>query len=191
MVVSTGSLVGVALGIGLAAAAGFRVFLPLLVAAVAARWGGLPLAEGFDWLASSGAIAALATATLLEVAAYFFPGVDHALDVVAAPASLIAGTIVSASAMVNIPPTILWPVAIIAGGGVAGLVKGTAALVRAKTGLATLGLSNPLVSAVETASATLLAVMAVLLPVLSLLAIILLLAWIGRRVRRAVLRSAY
>jgi hypothetical protein len=191
MVVSTESLVGVALGIGLAAAAGFRVFLPLFVAAAAARWGGLPLAEGFDWLASSGAIAALATATLLEVAAYFFPGVDHALDVVAVPASLIAGALVSASAMVNVPPAIQWPVAIIAGGGVAGLVKGTAALVRAKTGLATLGLSNPLVSAVETAGATLLAVVAVLLPVLSLLAIILLLAWIGRRVRRAVPRSAY
>jgi hypothetical protein len=191
MAVSTESLVGVALGIGLAAAAGFRMFLPLFVAAVAARWGGLPLAEGFDWLASSGAIAALGTATLLEMVAYFFPGVDHALDVVAVPASLIAGTIVSASAMVNIPPAVLWPVAIIAGGGVAGLVKGTAALVRAKTGLATLGLSNPLVSLVETAGATVLALLAVLLPIVSLLAIILLLAWIGRRVRRAVLRSAY
>jgi hypothetical protein len=191
MALSTESLVGVALGIGLAAAAGFRVFLPLFVAAVAARWGGLPLAAGFDWLASSGAIAALGTATLLEVVAYFFPGVDHALDVVAVPASLVAGTIVSASAMVNVPPAILWPVAIIAGGGVAGLVKGTAAVVRAKTGLATLGISNPLVSAAETAGATLLAVLAVLLPIVSLLAIILLLAWIGRRVRRAVLRSAY
>src|SRR5262245_11143072 len=127
MGVSAGSLVGVALGVGLAAATGFRVFLPLLIAAVAARWGALPLADGFEWLANTGTIVALSTASLLEVGAYYIPGVDHALDVIAMPASLIAGTIVSASAMVAMPPAILWPVAIIAGGGVAGLTKGTTA----------------------------------------------------------------
>jgi hypothetical protein len=42
----------IALGIGLAAATGFRVFLPLLVASVAAHTGHLHLGESFSWLDS-------------------------------------------------------------------------------------------------------------------------------------------
>lgn len=140
------SAISVALGLGLAAATGLRVFLPLLVAALAARWGALPLGEGFGWLSSTPSIAMLATASGVEVLAYYVPGIDHALDVIASPVTVVAGTIASASVMVDLPPWVLWPVAIIAGGGVAGLTKGTTAIVRAKSGLATVGLANPIVS---------------------------------------------
>ena len=179
--VSLESIVAIAIGIGLAAATGFRVFLPLLVAAVAARFGALPLSEGFQWLSTTGALVALTTASVLEVAAYSIPGVDHVLDVVSGPAALIAGVIVSASVMVDIPPAIMWPLAIIGGGGIAAITKGTSALVRAKTGLATGGLGNPVVSTGETVGAIGVSIAAIVIPLLCLLGLAGLLIWIGRR----------
>jgi hypothetical protein len=173
-----------AIGIGLAAAAGLRVFLPLLVAGLAARWGGLPLAEGFQWLSTTGALLALGTASVVEVAAYYIPVLDHLLDLVAAPATLLAGVIASASAMANIPPAIMWPVAIIGGGGIAGLTKVMSALVRAKSGVLTAGLANPIVSTAETAGAIVTAVAAIVIPVICLAGLVVLLFWMGRRARR-------
>jgi hypothetical protein len=190
MPVTLESLIAVAIGIGLAAATGFRVFLPLLVAGLAARWGALPLSEGFQWLSTTGALVALTTASALEVAAYYIPGVDHMLDVVASPAALIAGVVASASAMAEIPPAIMWPVAIIGGGGVAGVTKVTSALVRAKTSLATAGLGNPVVSTGETTAAIGFAVAAIVIPLLCLLGLVVLLIWLGRKARRMMLQEA-
>lgn len=145
------------------------------------------MSEGFQWLSTTGTLIALATASVLEVAAYYIPGVDHLLDVLASPAALIAGVIASASVMADIPPAIMWPVAIIGGGGVAGVTKLTSALVRAKTGPVTGGLANPVVSTGETAGAIGIAVMAIAIPLLCLLGLVVLLVWIGRRARRLVL----
>ena len=57
MDVSIESLLSIALGLGLAAATGFRIFVPLLIAGLAARFGYLPLGDGFQWLASTPALA--------------------------------------------------------------------------------------------------------------------------------------
>jgi hypothetical protein len=179
-------LLSIALGVGLAAATGFRVFLPLVIAAAAARAGYLPLSDGFQWLASTPALVTLGTAAVLEVLAYYIPGVDHALDVVAAPATMVAGAVASASVMADIPPGIMWPVAIIAGGGIAGLTKGTTALVRAKTGLMTGGLGNPVVSTVETIGAGSIAALAIVVPLLALAGVIALLHWAGKKAGRLV-----
>ena len=184
------SLLAVAAGIGLAAATGFRVFLPFLLAGLAARWGSLPLSEGFQWLASTGTLAALAIASVLEVAAYYIPGLDHVLDALSAPAALIAGVIASAAVMVDIPPGIMWPVALIGGGGMAGLTKVTSALVRGKTGLATAGLANPVVSTGETVGATGVALLAIVVPLLCLLGVIMLILWSGPRIWRLVVSRA-
>jgi hypothetical protein len=178
------SVVGVALGIGLAAATGFRIFLPLLFAGIAARVGWIPLNEGFVWLASTPALITLGTAALFELLAYYIPGVDHVLDVIAGPAAVIAGIIASASVMTNIAPAVMWPVAIIAGGSVAGLTKGGSALIRAKTGVATAGLGNPLVSTVETAGATFLSILAIALPLVCLAFVAALLYWAVRKITR-------
>jgi hypothetical protein len=175
------AFIGVALGIGLAAATGFRVFLPLLIAGIAAHTGHLPLNDSFAWLASTPALITLGTAAVCETLAYYIPGVDHVLDVVASPAAVAAGAVASAAVMTNVPPAILWPVAIIAGGGIAGLTKGSTALLRAKSGLMTGGLANPVVSTVETVGATGLSIFAIVLPLLCLVAVIVLLAWAIRR----------
>ena len=98
----------IALGVGLAAAAGFRFFLPLLVMSAASLTGHLPLSEGFAWLASPTALAMLSAAALLEVVAYYIPGVDNLLDALAAPAAIIAGVIASAAVMTDLPPIVKW-----------------------------------------------------------------------------------
>jgi hypothetical protein len=175
------ALLSIALGIGLAAATGFRVFVPLLVAGLAARAGYIPLTEGFQWLASMPALITLGTAAVFEVLAYYIPGVDHALDVVASPATVAAGVVASAAVMADVPPTVMWPVAIIAGGGIAGLTKGSTAVLRAKSGLMTGGLANPVVSTVETVGATGLSIFAVVLPLVCLVAVAALLYWAAKK----------
>jgi hypothetical protein len=77
-------ITAVAIGIGLAASAGFRVFVPMLVAAIAAKTGILPLHESFMWLSSWPSIA-IGHSYIVEILAYYFPVVDNLLDTIAPP----------------------------------------------------------------------------------------------------------
>ena len=65
-------------------------------------------------------------------------------------------------------------VAIIGGSGIAGLTKGSSALIRAKSGLMTGGLGNPVVSTAETIGATGLSLFAIALPLVALVLIVVL-----------------
>lgn len=177
-------LFSIALGIGLAAATGFRVFLPLLVAGLAARGGYVPLIDSLSWLQSTPALIALGTAAGVEALAFYIPGVDHILDVLAGPLAIVAGVLASASVMVDLPPEARWPIALIAGGGVAGITKTTAALVRAKSTALTGGLGNPVVSTAETAGAATLSILAIVAPIICLAAAVALFIWFVRRRRR-------
>jgi len=179
------TLFSIALGIGLAAATGFRVFVPLLVAGLAARLGYIPLIDSFAWLQSTPALIALGTAAALETLAFYIPGVDHLLDVVAGPLAIAAGVLTSASVMVDMPPEARWPIALIAGGGIAGLTKAGAALFRVKSTALTGGLGNPAVSTAETAGAATLSILAIAAPLLCALAAIALVVYLFRRTRRA------
>lgn len=190
MEIPVDAVIGIAVGIGLAAATGFRVFLPFLVAGLAARLGVLPLSDGFGWLAGTGTLVALGTASIVETAAYYIPGIDHALDLLAGPAAVAAGIVVSASTMADLPPGILWPVAIIAGGGVAGLTKATSAVTRAHSGVATVGLANPLVATGETAGALGVSLAAIVIPVVCAIVVLVMLAWLALRARRSWRRRA-
>jgi hypothetical protein len=163
---------GIALGIGVAAACGFRVFVPLLVLALAARFGFVPLSSDMQWLASNLALVALGTATLFEVVAYSVPWLDHFLDVVATPAAVVAGIIASASVLTEVPPLVKWGVALIAGGGAAGIVQGATVLTRLHSTAATGGLANPLFAAVEFFGSVLTVILAIVLPVVVLLAVV-------------------
>jgi hypothetical protein len=182
-------VVSIALGLGLAAASGLRVFLPLLIAGLAAHAGWIGLSDHFGWLNSTPVLFALGTAALFEVLAYYVPGVDHLLDVLAAPAAAIAGILTSAAVMTNVSPQLQWPIAIIAGGGIATFTKAASALTRAKTGIATAGLGNPVVSTAETAGATGLALFAILAPLLCLAIVLVLAAWLTRKLVHFVRRK--
>ena len=115
----TESLLAVALGISLAAAAGLRIFMPLLAVALAAHAGVIELAPAFDWVATLPAIVVLASAATVEIAAYYVPGVDNLLDTIAGPLALAAGTLLVVAPLWELPPLVKWSVAIIAGGGAA------------------------------------------------------------------------
>jgi hypothetical protein len=165
-------LVAVPLGIGIAAATGFRVFLPLLALGLAGRFEVVPLADSFQWLADTGTLLALGIAALAEIAAYYLPGVDHLLDGLAGPAALVAGAVSVAAVMTDVPPALKWTVAIIAGSGSAGLVQGATTLLRAKSGLTTGGLGNPVVATGELGGAVGLSALAIFLPILALVAVV-------------------
>lgn len=178
-------LLSVAMGLGLAAAAGFRVFVPLLATGLAVHYGMIEPASGFEWLGEPVVLATLAVAAVLEVAGYYLPGVDHVLDVVAAPLALVAGVLVAASVMADLPPWLRWLAAIVAGGGATATTYSLTSLTRAKSAAATGGLGNPLVSTGELAGAAVLAALALLAPVLALVALAWLLIRVLRRRRRA------
>jgi Domain of unknown function (DUF4126) len=78
-------LVSIALGVGLAAAVGFRVFLPLLITSIATYAGYIPVSQGFEWLGTPAAVIMLSVAALAEALAYYIPGVDNLLDTIATP----------------------------------------------------------------------------------------------------------
>ena len=164
----------VALGIGLAAACGFRVFVPLLVTSIAAYAGWLPLSSGFEWIGTIPALIAFATATVIEVVAYYVTWLDHVLDVIASPAAVICGVVAAASVITDLPPLVRWTVAIIGGGGAAGLVQGATVLVRLKSAALTGGLANPLVATAELFGSAVTSLLSLLMPLAAVLLIALL-----------------
>jgi len=181
-------VLSIALGIGLAAAVGFRVFLPMLVMSVAAYTGHLPLSSGFAWLATPAALVMLSVAALLEILAYYIPGVDNLLDAIATPAALVAGTVVSAAVMTDLPPIVKWTTALIAGGGAAGLTQGLTSLLRAKSTLTTAGLGNHLIATGEIGAALLLSLLALAAPLLAV-GLVALFCWFALRLVRRLLRG--
>jgi len=181
--------VSIALGVGLAAATGFRVFLPLLVASVAAYTGHLQLSDNFTWLGTLPAIVMLGVAAVVEVLAYYVPAVDNLLDTITTPTALVAGTLVAAATITNLPPPVKWATAIIAGGGVAGIMQGVTALLRAKSTVMTGGLGNPVLSTLELVGALLLAVLALVAPLLAIVLVVVFFGFAVRVARRALGRS--
>jgi len=165
-------LISVAIGLGLAAACGFRVFTPLLIAGIAAHYGQLPLAGGFAWLGTTPALIAFGSATLLEIGAYYLPWLDHALDVIATPAAVMAGMIAAASVVTDLPPLLKWTVTIIGGGGAAGLIQAATVLLRLKSTALTGGLGNPVVATAEAAGSVIASIVAIVLPLVAVAVLI-------------------
>lgn len=170
----------IALGVGLAAATGLRLFLPMLVVSVAAYSGHLPLSENFAWLATPAALVLLSVAALAEILAYYIPGLDNLLDTLATPAAFVAGTIIAAAVITDLPPMVKWAAAIIAGGGIAGLTQTTSAVLRAKSTVLTGTLGNPAIATAEVGGSLLVSLMALMAPLLTLVVIVVLL-WLGFR----------
>lgn len=173
------TILGVMVGLGLAAACGFRVFVPLLVLSIAHRAGAVQLGSGTSWIGSDAALIALASATLLEVIGYWVPWLDHLLDTAATPAAVIAGTLVAGSQMADLGPMMQWACALIAGGGIAGVVQASTVVTRATSTVTTAGLANPIVATVESAGSAILAALAVVAPVIAAAAVVMILASVG------------
>ena len=182
------TFLGIAIGIGLSAACGLRVFVPLLVMNLASRTGHIHLSSGFAWIGSDFATVAFATATIVEVLGYYIPWLDHALDIAASPAAVIAGTIATASVVTDISPFLKWTLALIAGGGIAGLVQGATVALRATSSASTAGIGNPLFSTLELVGSMITALLAILVPILCLVIIAFLCIFVIRKVGRFIFR---
>ena len=179
----------VALGVGLAAAVGFRVFVPLLITGIAAYSGHLHLSSGFAWLGTAPALLMLASAALLEVLAYYIPGVDHLLDALATPAALAAGTVVAAAVMTDLPPLVKWATAVIAGGGAAGLTQGITSLLRLKSTTLTAGIGNHALATGELVGALGVSLLALAAP-LAAVALVAVFCWLALRLLHRLFRNS-
>lgn len=176
--------ISICLGIGLSAATGFRIFVPALIANVAAMNGWITPSEGFAWLGTWTAFIVLLTATAAEIAAYYIPFIDNLLDTIAVPASVVAGTLLTTSFMEIDNPVLQWVLGIIVGGGTAGVVQSGTGLLRLFSSKFTGGVGNPIVSTTENVAAFSISTLAVLLPVIALLVTIVLLVWTVRGFKR-------
>jgi hypothetical protein len=158
----------ICMGIGLSAACGFRVFVPLLITSIAAYSGHLHLAPSFQWLGSPAALTTFGVATALEIGAYYIPWLDHLLDTMATPAAIVAGTIVTASMVTGMSPYLKWTLAIIAGGGAAATVQATTVLARGVSLIGTGGLGNPIVATMELGGSVATSILALIAPFFAL-----------------------
>lgn len=182
-------ITAVAIGIGLAASAGFRVFVPMLVAAVAAKTGVLPLNESFQWLSSWTSIAILGTATVVEILAYYIPVVDNLLDTVTTPLAIGAGTLLLTSVLPIDSELMRWITGAAVGGGSAAVVQSGSALTRLTSTKLTAGVGNPVVATVENVAATGTSLLSLVIPFFIVALFLLLVIFLFTRLRKKLRKS--
>ena len=189
-------------GIGLAAACGFRVFVPLFIASLAANTGmEVDFLGGFNleqvlgahhWLGSTPVTIMLGVATVVEIGSYYVPWIDNALDTIATPLAVSAGTVITGTMLPDFlgDGSFKWAVAMIAGGGTAGVVQGASVIARGASTATTGGIGNPAVSTAELGGSVLTAGLAVLIPILAGILVCFLLYFVIRTIFRYFKRKA-
>ncbi|QOW47847.1 DUF4126 domain-containing protein [Acinetobacter piscicola] len=178
------TILSLCIGIGLSAACGFRVFVPLLVMSVASLTGWFEPMKGFEWLAMPSVCIGLAVATVCEIGAYYIPWVDNALDTISTPAAMVAGTLTTMAVSTGeMSPFASWAAAIIVGGGTASAVQLSTVAVRGLSTATTGGIANPVVSTGEWISALVVSILSFLVPVLVVIVGIIAMIWVIRWIR--------
>ncbi|MEN8367284.1 DUF4126 domain-containing protein [Acinetobacter bereziniae] len=180
------TLLSLCIGVGLSAACGFRVFVPLLVMSIASLMGWFEPMKGFEWLAIPSVCIGLAVATVCEIGAYYIPWVDNALDTIATPAAMVAGTLTTmAVSSGEMSQFASWAAAIIVGGGTATAVQMGTVAVRGLSTATTGGIANPVVSTGEWIGAIVVSVLSLIVPVLvvivGILLVVIVIRWIKRK----------
>lgn len=178
-------LPALALAIALAASAGLRAWLPLLLAGGLARLGVLDLGSSFQFLGSNKALLVFGAATVVEVVGDKIPAVDHALDLIGTPLRPAVGALLAAAVLGTVSDPLTAIVLGTAVGAPSALVPHAAkAALRAASTATTGGLANPLLSLLEDAISIVTFVAAVLVPVLVVCALGLTLVLASRWLRR-------
>lgn len=181
------------IGIGLAAASGFRVFLPLFAVSLASYLGWIPTNDNFQWLSGLPTLIVTGVATLVEILAYYIPVVDNFLDTVTVPLATVAGSVLFASQFIELGTFPQWALAIIAGGGTAATIAAGFAGTRAASTATTAGIGNNVIATTETAGAGLMSVLSIFLPVIAFilsLALLILVIFFGRKIWRKIRNTA-
>lgn len=172
---------GILLGIGLSAAAGFRVFLPLLVTNIASMLGYINLSHGFEWMGGWIAFAAFTAAAIVEILAYYIPWLDNLLDTISGPLAMIAGTVLTASFLTEANPLLQWVLGIIVGGGTAGIVKVGASAARLTSTATTGGAGNAVVATGENVMSAVTAILSFIIPFITAFLVFLIVIYLIRK----------
>ncbi len=178
------TILSIFLGIGLASASGFRVFLPLFALSLASYFQVWELNSSWLWIGSIPALVTLGIATFAEIFAYYIPFIDNLLDTIAAPLAAIAGTVVMASTVVDISPMMTWALALIAGGGTATAMQGMTTVTRLASSVKTAGIGNPVVATAETGTAIGMSALSIFLPIVAIIVVVIvfiLIYWIYKK----------
>ena len=157
------------LAIGLAAACGFRVFVPPLIYGIFYRANFVELGHSWSWIGNDWIIILLICASVIELLATYIPIVDNLLDIISTPASIIAGTILSFSSLSNLDPGLQWILSIICGLGVTGSFQISTVTLRGLSTTFSAGLLNPFFSFIEDILAFLIPISVILIPILGLI----------------------
>ena len=173
-------LTNVAMGIALSACAGFRVFVPMLAASIAAHFNIIDLPTDLEWLGGWPAMICFGTASIAEIGAYYIPFLDNILDTIATPLSIIAGTVLSFSIfpITEQEPLLRWGAALLAGGTAAGTIHLGTGLLRLFSSKTTAGTANMVLATTENAAAICGSVLSFIIPVVAGILVIILIGWI-------------
>lgn len=174
----TETILSIFLGVGLASAAGFRVFLPMFAMSLASYFHVFELNQNFAFVAGLPALITLGIATIVEIFGYYIPFIDNLLDTIATPLAAVAGTVVMASTLVHLPTEMTWILALIAGGGTASAMQGMTSVTRLASSVKTAGLGNPIVATAETGTATAMSALAIFAPVVAIIVVVLMLFFV-------------
>ena len=180
------TLLSIFLGIGLASASGFRVFLPVFALSLASYFNVIPLNESWIWIGSLPALLAFGVAMIFEIFGYYIPFIDNLLDTIATPLAAIAGFVVMSSTLVDLSPLMTTILAIIAGTGTASAIQGLTTTTRLASSIKTAGLGNPVVSTAETGTAITLSSLAIFLPIVAIILVVLIFGivyWIYKKLK--------
>ena len=175
------------IGIGLAAATGFRVFLPMFAVSLASYMGWIPMSENFHWLSGLPTLITTGIAMIVEILAYYIPYVDHLLDTLSIPLATVAGSVMFASQFADIGTFPQWALALIAGGGTAAAISSGFAGTRAASTATTGGFGNSVVATTETAGAGIMSILAMAAPIIAFIVAIILIVVVlvlGRKLWR-------
>lgn len=175
------------IGIGLAAATGFRVFLPMFAVSLASYMHWIPMSGNFEWLSGLPALITTGIATIVEILAYYIPYVDHLLDTLSVPLATVAGSVLFASQFADLGTFPQWALALIAGGGTAATISSGFAGTRAASTASTGGLGNSVVATTETAGAGIMSFLAMAAPFLAAIcaiALVIVVFVLGRKIWR-------
>lgn len=187
-------LVASSLGLGLAAASGFRVFIPPFLYGLFLRIDMVPISIPMtgisEWMASDIGLIILGVAMIVEILGYYVPWIDNLLDTIASPAAIIAGVMMMSSTLSDTHPALQWGASIIAGGGVSGTIQIGTVATRAVSTATTGGLGNPIVSTIEAGACIVCTILAILLPIIALFLVILLVGFSGKQVQKRFFKNS-
>ena len=186
------NIAAVALGVALSACCGFRVFVPMLAGSLASFFNWYHFAPQMEWLGTLPALITFATASVLEIGAYYIPFVDNLLDTIAAPLSVAAGTVLASSILPIDENMTRWIAALFTGGVAAGTLNLGTGLLRLFSSKFTAGTGNVVVASTENAAAVGGSALSLLAPVIAAVVLGLLVVWViikmTARLKKAVSR---